>query len=145
MKKTDPPIVVEAHFENGAETLWKALTSYSEMKKWYFEVLKDFQPEVGFKTAFSLSSENRMFTHQWEVIEVIPEKKITYSWRFLEYPGASTSCFEVIGNQNSSWLKLTILVQEDFPAGIPEFKRESCIGGWDYFIHGNLKKYMSDV
>jgi uncharacterized protein YndB with AHSA1/START domain len=142
MKKTDPPILVEAHFENSAETLWHALTCLPEMKKWYFEVLDDFQPKVGFKTAFKVHSEDRIFTHQWEVTEVVPKKKITYSWRFLEYPGTSTSCFEVFGDHNSSKLKLTILVQADFPDDIPEFKRESCMGGWDYFIHGNLKEYM---
>jgi uncharacterized protein YndB with AHSA1/START domain len=143
MKTADPPIVVEASFNNSTKDLWKALTYIIEMKKWYFEVLDDFQPKVGFKTAFKVHSENRVFTHQWKVIEVVPEKKITYSWRFLEYPGASTSCFEVFGDQNSSSLKLTILVQANFPEDIPEFKPESCIGGWDYFIHGNLKKYMA--
>lgn len=143
MKTADPPIVVEASFNNSTKDLWKALTNIIEMKKWYFEVLDDFQPIVGFKTAFKVTSENRVFTHQWDVIEVVPEKKITYSWRFLEYPGVSTSCFEVFGDQNSSRLKLTILVQVDFPEDIPEFKRESGIGGWDYFIHGNLKKYMA--
>ncbi len=143
MKKTDPPILVRAEFNKSAKELWNGLTNIKEMKKWYFEVLDDFQPEVGFKTAFKVKSENRTFTHQWEVIELIPEKKITYIWRFLEYPGVSSSSFEVFGDENSSKLQLTILVQTDFPEDIPEFKRESCIGGWDYFIHGNLKKYMS--
>ncbi|WP_297766194.1 SRPBCC domain-containing protein [uncultured Muriicola sp.] len=143
MKKTDPPIVVEANFNKSANELWKALTNINEMKKWYFDVMDDFQPTVGFKINFKVHSEDRVFTHQWEVIEVVPHKKITYSWRFLEYPGASTSCFEVFGDQNSSRLQLTILVQSDFPQDIPEFKRESCIGGWDYFIQGNLKKYMA--
>lgn len=142
MKKTDPPIMVEAQFKNSAEALWNALTSLPEMKKWYFEVLDDFQPKVGFKTSFKVHSENRIFTHQWEVTEVVPQKKITYSWRFLEYPGASTSTFEVLENNDGAALKLTVLVQEDFPDDIPEFKRESCMGGWDYFIHGNLKEYI---
>lgn len=142
MKKTDPPIVVEAKFHKSAHNLWKALTNINEMKKWYFEVLDDFQAVVGFKTAFKVHSENRVFTHQWEVLEVIPEKKITYSWHFLEYPGASTSTFEVMKKNDGSALKLTILVQEDFPEDIPEFKRESCIEGWNYFIHGNLKEYL---
>lgn len=142
MKKADPPILVEAQFKNSAEALWNALTSLPEMKKWYFEVLDDFQPKVGFKTSFKVHSENRIFTHQWEVTEVVPQKKITYSWRFLEYPGASTSTFEVMENNDGAALKLTVLVQEDFPDDIPEFKRESCMGGWDYFIHGNLKEYI---
>ncbi len=145
MKSEDPPIIVREDFGCGTNLLWNALTNHSEMKKWYFEALDDFQPEVGFKTEFKVQSENRLFTHQWEVLEVIPGEKITYSWRFSEYSGASTSCFEVLGNQDSSSLQLTILVQEDFPDDIPEFKRESCIGGWNYFIHGNLKKHLTAI
>ncbi|MBT8281491.1 MAG: SRPBCC domain-containing protein, partial [Muriicola sp.] len=62
---------------------------------------------------------------------------------FEEYPGASTSTFEISGTNHQSELVLTVFVQEDFPSGIPEFKRESCIGGWEYFLLGNLKKYLS--
>jgi len=143
MKKTDPPIIVKEAFDKSPEALWNALTNLSEMKKWYFDVLEEFETRIGFKTSFKVNSEDRTFTHQWEVIELIPKERITYSWRFAEYPGASTSSFQVSGDGDKSTLTLTVLVQEDFPEDIPEFKRESCIGGWDYFIGGNLKKYLS--
>ncbi len=143
MKKSDPPIIVKASFERSAASLWKALTYLPEMKKWYFEMLPAFEAEKGFKTSFNVRSEERQFTHQWEVLEVDHGSKITYRWTFEEYPGASTSTFEVTGDENRAHLLLTVLVQEDFPDDIPEFKRDSCIGGWDYFIHGNLKNYMS--
>jgi uncharacterized protein YndB with AHSA1/START domain len=143
MQKTDPPIEVEAHFERGVEDLWNALTRLTEMRKWYFEMLPDFEARPGFRTSFEVQSEERTFTHLWQVLEVLPNSSITYSWRFREYDGASTSTFEISGDENRSKLKLTIMVQEDFPPRIPEFTRESCIGGWDYFIHGNLKNYLS--
>lgn len=143
MKKSDPPIIIKVHFDKGAGMLWNALTQISEMKKWYFEVLQAFEARVGFTTSFKVSSEERVFTHQWKVIEVIPGQKITYSWEFEEYPGISTSTFEITGDDHKSELTLTVLVQQDFPSGIPEFKRESCIGGWEYFLKGNLKDYLS--
>lgn len=31
---------------------------------------------------------------------------------------------------------------ESFPPHIPEFKRESCEGGWTYFINQRLKEYL---
>jgi hypothetical protein len=37
---------------------------------------------------------------------------------------------------------LTVEVLEDFPDDIPEFRRESCIGGWNYFINHRLKEYL---
>ncbi|MEZ2414703.1 SRPBCC domain-containing protein [Muriicola sp. E247] len=143
MKKSDSPIIIKVNFNKGQGILWNALTQLSEMKKWYFEVLKTFEAREGFKTSFKVSSEDRMFTHKWKVIEVIPGQKITYSWQFDEYPGKSTSTFEISGNEHKSELTLTVLVQEDFPSGIPEFKRESCISGWEYFLKGNLKDYLS--
>ncbi|NER09023.1 Uncharacterized conserved protein YndB, AHSA1/START domain [Muriicola jejuensis] len=143
MKKSDPPILVEASFERSATTLWKALTSLPEMKKWYFDMLPGFEPRPGFQTSFKVRSEERLFTHQWEVLEVVPGVSITYRWTFEEYPGASTSTFEVSGDEHRAHLKLTVRVQEDFPDELTEFTRESCKGGWDYFIHGNLKNYLS--
>ncbi|MBT8280648.1 MAG: SRPBCC domain-containing protein [Muriicola sp.] len=143
MKKSDPPIVIKASFDRSAEDLWNSLTLLPEMKNWYFDVLEAFEAREGFKTAFKVHSEDRTFTHLWEVIEVVPGEKITYRWEFEEYPGASTSTFEISGTNHQSELVLTVLVREDFPSGIPEFKRESCIGGWEYFLLGNLKKYLS--
>lgn len=142
MTKADLPIVVEAFFDQSPDILWNALTKLEKMNKWYFEAIPAFQARKGFRTSFKVNSEDRTFTHQWEVLEVIPGTKITYQWMFKEYPGASTSTFEVMEKNGGSKLKLTIVVQEDFPKDAPEFKRESCIGGWDYLIHGNLKKFM---
>jgi hypothetical protein len=31
---------------------------------------------------------------------------------------------------------------QSFPGHIPEFKRESCLAGWQYFIRERLKKFL---
>jgi hypothetical protein len=33
-------------------------------------------------------------------------------------------------------------VRETFPDDIPEFRRDSCIGGWEYLIQKSLKEYL---
>jgi hypothetical protein len=38
---------------------------------------------------------------------------------------------------------VTTKVIEDFPNDIPEFARESCIGGWNYFIKERLDKFLN--
>jgi len=39
-------------------------------------------------------------------------------------------------------LKLIAEVIADFSQDIPEFKRESGVGGWNYFIKESLKKCL---
>lgn len=143
MKKTDAPIIIKEDFDCNRKTLWEAITDLKYMKHWYFDQIEKFEAEVGFKTQFVVTVEDRTYTHMWEIIEVTPFQKITYTWQFQEHPGISTSAFEVIENKNGVSLVLTIEVLENFPDNIPEFRRESCIAGWEYFINGNLKNYMA--
>lgn len=142
MKKTDPPIIVKQNFHSPLEIVWKSITELEKMHQWYFENIPSFKPEVGFKTQFNIKSGERNFLHKWEVLEVIPNKLIKYNWKYENYPGDSNVTFELLEENNKTKLKLTVEVLEDFPQNIPEFKRESCIGGWEYFIKDRLKKYL---
>lgn len=141
-KKTDEPVIVEQVYPVPPERVWQAITQLDEMRQWYFEVLPDFKPEKGFRTQFTITNEGRRFTHLWEVTEVVPLEKITYLWRFKEYPGEGAVTFELREEGGGTRLRLTNVVTEDFPDNIPEFARESCKAGWEYFLHGNLKAYL---
>jgi len=112
------------------------------MKKWYFENIPEFKAEVGFETQFNVLSEERSFLHIWKVTEVIPNKKIVYNWTYEEYDGSADMVFELFDEKGSIKLQIRVIVLEDFPDDIPEFTRESCTGGWEYFIKGRLKEYI---
>jgi len=75
-------------------------------------------------------------------LEVIPQKKITYSWQYPDIKGYSTVCFELFEEKNQTKLKLTAKGLESFPQDIPEFTRESCTAGWNYFIKNRLKDFI---
>ena len=145
MKIQDSPIIIEEDYDTSKEILWNALTNINEMRKWFFENIPDFQPVVGFKTAFDVSSGERVFKHLWEIIEVIPNKKIKYNWKYADYSGNSFLSFELIPKENLTSIKLTIEITEDFSSDIPEFKVESCLGGWDYFLNNRLRKYLEYI
>ncbi|MEL7124229.1 MAG: SRPBCC domain-containing protein, partial [Bacteroidota bacterium] len=87
-------------------------------------------------------NEGRVFPHQWKIMEVIPQQKIVYNWRYEGYAGDSMVSFELIENDAQTTLRLTHQVLESFPQDIPEFTRESCLGGWNYFIKESLSKYL---
>jgi uncharacterized protein YndB with AHSA1/START domain len=142
MKSTDEPIILEYELNSSKDKVWDALTQLDEMKLWYFENIESFIPEVGFETVFKVQVENCSFSHLWKITEVIPNQKISYDWKYLEYPGDSNMTFETIEKKEIINLKLTMTIIESFPDNIPEFKRESGIAGWNYIIGNNLKAYL---
>ena len=145
MKTIDPPIIVSAIYPCSPEELWLTITKLDFMGKWYFDNIPEFKAIEGFKTKFAVSSETRTFTHNWEVTNVDKGKSIQYTWTFDEYPGESYSRFDILSiNENETQLTLTCIVTADFPIDIPEFKRESCEGGWNYFLNDRLKTYFTD-
>ncbi|WP_106792641.1 SRPBCC domain-containing protein [Aquimarina sp. Aq78] len=142
MKNTDAPIVVEETYMTTPKNVWKAITELDQMKKWFFEQIESFEAKEGFKTQFVVEVENRTFTHLWKITEVVPNQKIKYSWRYKEYSGDSFVTFELFKNENHVKLRLMTEIIDSFPPDIPEFARESCIGGWEYFIKSSLKEYL---
>ena len=135
------PIIVEQLFDAPVEKVWKALTDVDEMRNWYFD-LQDFKPEVGFNFQFYGGSEEKQYTHLCEVTEVVPQKKLTYSWRYDGYPGNSFVTFELSEQDGKTLLKLTHIGVETFPADTKDFAISSFEKGWDEIIHTSLKNYL---
>ncbi len=143
MKTTEEPIIVEHLFPVSKVELWEALTDPDKMRHWFFDVMPDFKAEVGFRTSFTLTNEGRVFPHNWEVTAVVPQEAISVQWTFTGYPGVSLVTYALNEESaGSTKLTLTAKVLEDHPADIIEFKRESGVGGWNYFIKEALPKYF---
>ncbi|MBC8872864.1 MAG: SRPBCC domain-containing protein [Planctomycetes bacterium] len=136
------PIVVEQVFNAPIAVVWKAITDKDQMRQWFFKAMTDFEPESGFETQFNVRCEDRDYLHLWKIIDVVPEKRITYGWRYGGYSGNSTVVWEVSETPNGTKLVLTHEGQETFPQDDPVFSRESGQAGWDYFIHESLKAFL---
>ena len=142
MQNTEEPIIIEQTFKTSLNNVWNAISDPEEMKIWFFKNIVSFKPEVGFETQFEVNVEDRKFTHLWKITEVIPFQKITYNWKYKEYPGDSLVTFELIDEISHVKLRVTHKVVKNFPSDIPEFKRENGIEGWNYFIKNNLIEYL---
>jgi len=138
----DQPILIEQIFKQPIEVVWKAITEKNQMIQWFFNSIPDFKAEVGYKTQFLIENDGRKFTHLWEIIEVIPKRKIVYDWRYKEYEGKGKVYFELFEENDQTLLRLTSTGIETFTADIPEFKREAGVNGWNYFIRQSLKTYL---
>lgn len=103
----ESPVVVEHTYGASIETVWKAITEVDQMKQWYMPVIPAFEPRVGFETRFSVTHEGAEFPHVWKVTEVVPQKKIAYTWQFPGHPGESLATFELFPEGENTRLKLT--------------------------------------
>jgi len=119
---------------------WKAITDPDEMKNWYFKIDR-FKPEVGFTFEFYGEAEAKKYLHLCEVTDVIPQKRLQYSWSYKDLPGRSLLTFELQPEGDKTRLKLTHAGLDTFPANDPVFSRESFDYGWNEII-SVLKNYL---
>lgn len=127
-------------FDAPIANVWRALTHNDEMKEWFFE-LEDFKPEVGFEFQFLAEDEGMKYDHRCKITEVIPGKKLVYSWRYEGYEGNSLVSIELFAEGQKTRLELTHSGLETFPK-IPAFGRTNFEQGWTMIIGENLKKFV---
>ena len=135
-------IIVERLLNAPASKVWNAITDREEMKDWYFN-LEEFKAEPGFRFQFPGGpSPEKQYLHLCEITEVIPESKITYSWKYDGYTGISFVNFELFPDGERTLVKLTHTGLETFPPEIPDFERHNFEAGWDEIINSSLKNYL---
>ncbi len=138
------PIIIERTFKTTPSKLWNALTDNKEMKHWYFK-LEEFRAEVGFQFQFSGGpSPDKQYLHLCEVTEVIPEQKLTYSWKYDGFAGISYVSFELFPDGENTKLKLSHEGLESFPKENTDFARHNFEEGWDSIINESLQKYLEN-
>jgi uncharacterized protein YndB with AHSA1/START domain len=136
------PFTIERVYNASPEKVWKAITDKNEMKHWYFD-LAEFKPEVGFEFSFSGGpSDGKQYLHLCKVTEVIPQKKISYTWRYDGYEGNSKVTFELFPEGNSTRLKLSHAGLETFPVNNTDFAKGNFVEGWTQIIGTLLKEYL---
>jgi uncharacterized protein YndB with AHSA1/START domain len=135
------PFVIERTMNAPTEKVWQAITDKNQMKQWYFD-LAEFKPEVGFEFSFLGGSEEQKYLHLCKITEVVPGKKLQYSWRYDQYPGNSFVTFELFPEGNGTRLKLTHEGLETFPTDNKDFARSSFEAGWTYIIGKSIIEFV---
>lgn len=133
-------VVVERVFNAPVGRVWIALTDVDEMRQWYFE-LKEFKPEIGFEFEFVVEHEGNTYHHLCKVTEVIPQKKIAYTWRYKGEPGDSLVTFELFPDGDKTRLKVTHTGIETFPR-TPAYARKNFETGWTTLVDSELRQFV---
>jgi uncharacterized protein YndB with AHSA1/START domain len=134
------PVIVERTYQAPIERVWKAITDKDQMKQWYFDV-SAFRPEVGFEFTFEGKNEGVTFVHLCAVVEVVPQSKLAYSWRYKGYEGNSLVTFELFAEGENTRLRLTHKGLETFPVD-KAFVRDNFVMGWTQLIGSLLKDFV---
>lgn len=133
-------VVIERTYDAPVTRVWKALTDVDQIRQWYFD-LKEFKPEVSFEFSFVVEHEGNTYHHLCRVTDVIPQKKIAYTWRYKGEPGDSLLTFELFPQGNKTRLKLTHTGIETFPK-TPAYARKNFEAGWTAIIGSELKRFV---
>lgn len=139
-KELADTVVIERTFDAPVARVWQAITDVEEMRRWYFD-LKAFKPEVGFEFEFVVTHDGNSYHHLCRVTEVVPQKKISYSWRYKGVPGDSLVSVELFADNGRTKLKLKHTGIETFPA-TPAYARKNFETGWTQIIGSDLKQHL---
>ncbi len=126
-KNLTEPVVIERTFNAPVQQVWKALTDVEEMRRWYFD-LEEFRAEKGFEFEFTVEHKGVKYHHLCKITEVIPQKKLAYTWRYKGHEGDSLVTLELFADGNKTRLKLTHEGLETFPK-TPSFARKNFMEG----------------
>lgn len=137
-RKADP-LIIERIFNAPVDLVWRSLTVTEEIRQWSFSDT-DFEPVVGFEFHFTAKNEGIEYHHSCVVTDVIPLKRLTYSWRYDGYEGDSVVDFELYAEGNTTKLKLTHRGLQTFPS-LPAFAKANFAEGWTS-LTGFLKDHV---
>lgn len=135
------PLVLERTLNAPVASVWDALTNNAKMKKWYFDIA-EFKAEIGFEFQFYGSKDDTRYLHLCKITEIIPEKRLSYTWKYENLPGESTVTFELFEEGLQTRLKLTHTGLESFRTDNPDFAASSFNAGWTYIIGTSLKDFL---
>ncbi len=132
--------VIERTYDAPVALVWQAMIDPMAIKQWFME-FENFRPEVGCEFQFTAEDHDQVkWLHHCVVKEVVPQKKLAYTWRYDGQPGDTLVTMELFEHGAETRIKLTHSGLETLPK-LPAFARENFAAGWTALIGTLLKDY----
>lgn len=136
-------VVIERTFNIPVNKVWEAISNRDQMKEWYFD-LEEFKLEVGFQFTFKgHGHKGELYIHICTITEIVPLKKLQYSWEYEGLSGCSLVTFELFDKGDTTMLRLTHSGLDTFPQNNPDFSRNSFNNGWNIIIGKMLTEFLT--
>jgi len=135
-------VVKEIIINAPVSRVWSALTEKEQIGKWLMPT-SDFTPEAG--TTFNMLGKNKgvEYPHICRVVEIIPEKKLVYTWAVKNLLCDTLVTYELADDDGNTKLTLTHSGWDKVTLAEPGTQREDYNNGWEHVIPG-LKKYVEE-
>lgn len=138
------PIIVEQKINAPVYKVWRALTDKTEMQIWYFDIF-DFELQTGKIFNFYEPGEEKKYHHQGEILEIVPNEKLKYSWAYPEFSDKKTTVtWELKPDENGTLVKLIHEDIDHFNDLGDHFSQESFTEGWNGILRESLKPYLEN-
>ena len=135
-------VVIKQRVNAPVDKVWKAITDRSLMKDWYFDIA-DFSTDLNSEFSFYGSEEKNKHQHHGEILEVIPNEKLKYTW---SYPQITKDKTIVKWNlQDEGDKTLVILTHkglENFEHLGENFSKDSFDKAWTEIVSIKLKNFI---
>ena len=139
---SNKPLVIERTLDAPVEAVWEAITDNEKMKQWYFNI-PSFNPVEGFEFSFTAGNEAKEYVHHCKITAVVPNRKLSYTWKYEGYPGESEVTWELFPEGGKTKLVLTHTGLHTFASiNDPSFAVKSFTEGWNYIIGKGLTEYL---
>lgn len=126
------------------DKVWNAITNKEQMKNWYFDV-PDFEPKIGNNFSFYGGDENEEYHHFCEIVDLIPNEKLKYSWAYPEISKEKTLVkWELKPENEGTIVTLTHKGLEAFEHLGENFKIHSFRKGWEDIVGKSLKEFVEN-
>ncbi|MBO9572844.1 MAG: SRPBCC domain-containing protein [Chitinophagaceae bacterium] len=138
----DEPFIIERTYNAPVKKVWSAITDEHQMRQWYFDI-PGFEAKAGFEFQFTGGTPDGIqYIHLCKIIELVPLKKLTHSWRYKGYPGESFVTWELFAEGNKTRVKLTHRGLASFGTINPDFAKSNFIQGWTDIVGKMLPAFV---
>jgi uncharacterized protein YndB with AHSA1/START domain len=136
------PIQHVRTFAAPIEKVWEAISNKDVMKKWYFDI-PDFKLEVGTKFTWYGGPPEKQWLHAGVVKEIIPMKKLSYSWSYPGHTGEGLAIWELTSiSSNKTKLNFKFEIITPFDPQEEDLARKNFVFGWNEFINKVLVEFL---
>ena len=140
---SNKPLVIERTLDAPVEAVWEAITDNEKMKQWYFNI-PSFNPVEGFEFSFTAGNEAKEYVHHCKITAVVPNRKLSYTWKYDGYPGESEVTWELFPEGDKTKLVLTHSGLHTFDStNDPAFGVKSFTEGWNHITGKSLVEYLA--
>jgi uncharacterized protein YndB with AHSA1/START domain len=134
------PVVVEHVLHAPVEKVWAAITDKDILKKWCFDIAA-FEAIPGYEFTFEGGQPGGIvYIHRCKVVEVVPNRKLSYTWRFEGYAGDSLVSIELTPQGLQTHIRLTHADMENLEIERPDFAVAGFLEGWTHIVRKGLSQ-----